>query len=156
FRRDRVAVDRDQRIRRLPPQDLLAHLFAQLDQRLADRLVDQVPVGLLGVAFEFVAHLPDAVANPRGLGAQRPGGNHPFHVAQPIRPVAEVLSRQRPGRLWLGAARGAAALIGESTEVARTIFASGAGTAAARVCLLLTKPATTPLSAGSCLSTLAG
>jgi len=92
LRRDRLAVDRHQRLRRLLLQQFLRHLVAQLDQRAVDEVADHVPVGLLRVAVELGADGAGAVADGGGLGAEARVVDHFLDVAEAVGPVAEAIT----------------------------------------------------------------
>lgn len=67
--RDGVAVDWDQRVRRLAFAYFLGNSPTQLSDRLGDEVLEFGPVGFLGVAFEFLTCASDPVADSRRFGS---------------------------------------------------------------------------------------
>src|SRR5690242_116566 len=90
--RDGLAVDGDERFRRLAAHQFLGDLVAELGEGLADGFLDDVPVGGLGVSVELGADGAGAVADSGGLRAEAGVADHFLYVAEAVGPVAEVLA----------------------------------------------------------------
>jgi hypothetical protein len=92
LRRHRFAIDRYQRVLRLAAEQLFADGLAQLNERPADGLLNQIPTRFFGMPLELGTHGTGPIADAGGLGSQPGIADHFLDIAQPIGPIAETVA----------------------------------------------------------------
>jgi hypothetical protein len=70
LRRNGISVDRHQRVGSLAAPHFFGNPVAELIDRIGDKSLQLIPVGDLGVPFEFLARSAGSIADTGGLGPQ--------------------------------------------------------------------------------------
>ena len=90
FGRHGIAVDRHLGIGRFVPANFVVDLPAQFVERLGQRNLQLLPIGLGGMLLELRSSFGGAIANASSGAAQLGIVEHFFDVAQALGPLAEI------------------------------------------------------------------
>src|SRR5262249_32603926 len=95
LRWNRVAIDRNQSIRRLSPAHFLRNPLPKLVHRLRDKVLELLPVRLLGVPLVLIPLSPRPVTKAGSLRAQLGVVQQLLPVPHAIPPTTEVPAADR-------------------------------------------------------------
>lgn len=112
MRRDRIAIERNGRLPRTAPHQLVVHAVAELEERPQHVLLHEVPLRLGRMPLELGPDAAGPLADAGGFGPELRIIDHLLHVAKAVGPVAELVAGERRkladrGIVWIAAALGA-------------------------------------------------